>query len=48
MGRSIVALAVSSAMTSTLIINADEIPRYIMGIIEGLVGVIDEGARSGR
>ena len=43
-----VALAVSSAMTSTLVGVADDIPQYIKGIVEGLVGVVDEGTRSGR
>ena len=41
-------IAVSSATTSTLVVDADEIPQYIEGIIEGLGGVVDEGARRGR
>ena len=40
-------IAVSSAATSTLVVDADEIPQYIEGIIEGLGGV-DEAARRGR
>ena len=43
-----VLIAVSSATTSTLVVDADEIPQYIEGIIEGLGGVVDEGARRGR
>ena len=31
-------------MTSTLVVDADEAPQYI----EGLVGVVNEGARHGR
>ena len=43
-------MAVSSAMTSTLVVNANKVPHYIKGITEaeGLVGGVNEGARSRR
>ena len=41
-------VAVSSATTSTLVVEANEIPHLIKGIIKGVVGVVDKSARSGR
>ena len=43
-------IAISSATTSTLVADADEVPQYIKGINRGsrFVGIGDQGARSGR